>query len=166
MNVPRWTRKVALSGGLAVAAAAIAVPLSTGSGAASAAPAPLASVTSAADVGAPGAKLPAALKADLKAAWAAPDGKRVAALTAVLDKAVAGAYGDQVKARATRIKARLAAMDPQLRTDLAAAVELPKDQRRAALKAIMTKVRAGGYGEAAQQHAKALRHLLRHRLRG
>ena len=53
-------------------------------------------------------------------------------------------------------------MNPQLRGDLLAALELPKDQRRAALKQIRTKAKAGEYGELKGRGGK-LPGLLRHR---
>ncbi len=162
------TRRLAMSGGLAVAAVAIAVPLTAGPGTATAAPA---AVTQQADLtlaafglgtgATPGKRVPEALKADLKAAWARPDGQRVAALQAVLDKAAGGAYGEQVATRATKVQARLAAMNPQLRSDLLAAIELPQDQRRAALKQIKAKAKAGEYGEL--RGKGRLPGLLRHR---
>jgi hypothetical protein len=91
--------------------------------------------------------VPQALKDDLKKAWAQPDGQRVAALQAVLDKAVGGAYGEKVAARATKVKARIAALPAALRSDVNAAIELPQDQRRAAMKEIRAKVKAGDYGD-------------------
>jgi hypothetical protein len=142
-----WTRRLAVSAGLSVAAIAIAVPLTAGPGTASAET----SLTQLAAVTDPVAgghhKLPEALKADLKAAWASPDGQRVAALRAVLDKAISGAYGEQVAARATKVKARMDGLPAALRTDVQAAIELSQDQRRAAFKDIRAKVKAGGYGD-------------------
>lgn len=139
-------RRVAVSVGLSVAAVAIAVPLTAGPSTASAETSltQLAAITD--PVAGSRPKLPEALKADLKAAWASPDGQRVAALRAVLDKAIAGAYGEQAAARAAKVKARIDALPAALRTDVQAAIELPKDQRRAALKAIRAKVKAGDYG--------------------
>ena len=126
---------------------AIAVPLTTG-GAATAAPASLAPVAAFAGLADPAAgHAPQALKDDLTAAWAAPDGQRVAALQAVLDKAIGGAYGEKAATRAAQVKARMAALPAALRTDVYAAIELPKDQRRAALKEIRAKVKAGDYGD-------------------
>jgi hypothetical protein len=143
----RLLRRTAVSASLAVAAVAIAVPLTTG-GSASAAPTTLSPVAAMAGLTDPaGAHAPQALKDDLKAAWAAPDGQRVAALQAVLDKAVGGAYGEKVAARAAKVRARMAALPAALRTDVNAAIELPQDQRRAALKEIRAKVRAGDYGD-------------------
>ncbi len=142
-----WTRRLATSAGLSVAAVAIAVPLTTGPGTASAETS-LASLSAVSEPAAGGHhKVPAALKADLKTAWASPDGQRVAALRAVLDKAISGAYGEQAAARATKVKARIDGLPAALRTDVQAAIELPKDQRRAAFKDIRAKVKAGQYGE-------------------
>lgn len=160
-----WTRRLAVTAGLAVAAAGIAVPLSLSTPTASAAGSDrvaAAAVTPASLAG----KAPRALRDDLRAAWAKPDGQRVAALQAVLQKALAGDYGTQVQQRAQRLQARLAAMDPQLRSDLLKAIDLPKEQRHAALKAIREKLRAGGYGEQAKRDARILRHVRRHRLFG
>ena len=171
-----WTRRLAVSTGLAVAAVGIAVPLSLGGGSASAADAPLTQVAalSGLDAGPDSGRgqghgkgtLPQALKDDLKKAWAAPDGQRVAALQAVLQKAVAGDYGAQVQRRAQRLQQRLAGMDQQLRTDLQQAIDLPKDQRRAALKEIRQKIQAGDYGPQAKREARILRHVRHHRLFG
>ncbi len=150
-----WTRRLAVSTGLAVAAVGIAVPLSLSTTTASATTAdPVASVMQV-----QGGKLPQALKDDLKAAWAAPDGQRVAALQAVLQKAVAGDYGSDVQKRANRLSKALAKMDPTLKTDLQAAIELPKDQRQAAFKDIRQKIRSGDYGDQVKRNAKILRRL-------
>jgi hypothetical protein len=159
----RWTRRLALSTGLAVAAVGIAVPLSLSTATASAtATDPAAAVTQVQD-----GKLPQALKDDLKAAWAAPDGQRVAALQAVLQKAVAGDYGSAVQQRAQRLSRMLSKMDPALKADLQAAIELPKDQRQAAFKDIRHKIRSGDYGDQVKRNAKILRRLMRlHRLGG
>jgi hypothetical protein len=157
-----WTRRLAVSTGIAVAAAGIAVPLSLSTASASAGTAtdPLAVAMQV-----QGSKLPQQLKADLKAAWGEPDGQRVAALQAVLAKAVAGAYGTEVQQRAERVQKRLAAMNPALKLDLQKAVELPKDQRRAAFKDIRQKVKDGAYGDQVKRNARILRHLLRsHRM--
>ena len=164
-----WTRRLAVSTGLAVAAVGIAVPLSLSTSPAAATAAdPMDSVSAftSSDAPAKGDRMPAQLKADLKAAWAAPDGQRVAALGAVLDKAVAGDYGAKVEQRAKRLKQRLAAMDPTLRSDLQKAIELPQDQRRAALKQIRQKIRAGDYGDQAKRDARFLKRLRHHRLAG
>jgi len=153
-----WTRRLAVSTGLAVAAVGIAVPLSLSTAPASATAAdPVAAATQVQG------KLPPALKADLEAAWAAPDGQRVAALSAVLAKAVAGDYGTAVQRRAKRLSARLDKMDPTLKADLQKAIELPKDQRQAAFKEIRQKIRSGGYGDQVKRNARILRHLLRSR---
>ncbi|MDX6267815.1 MAG: hypothetical protein QOD70_2555 [Frankiales bacterium] len=163
-----WTRRLAVSTGLAVAAAGIAVPLSLGTASASASSDPLASVAAFTGSGSTAArtgKLPQQLKDDLKSAWNAPDGRRVAALQAVLAKAVAGDYGTAVQTRAKKLSTLLAAMDPTLKADLQKAIELPKAQRQAALKDIRQKVRDGGYGATVKQHGKLLRRLVRlHRL--
>ena len=163
----RWTRRLAVSTGLSLAAMGIAVPLSLSTGAASAAPDPLTSLSAFADPSAvKGSTLHQQLKDDLKAAWNAPDGQRVAALQQVLQKAVGGSYGEDVKQRAIRLQSRLSQMDPTLKADLQRAIELPKDQRRAALKDIRQKVLDGDYGQQAQRHAKLLKRLLRHRFGG
>lgn len=159
----RWTRRLALSTGLAVAAVGIAVPLSLSTTTASA----TATDPAAAVMQVHGGKLPQALKDDLKAAWAAPDGQRVAALQAVLQKAVAGDYGSAVRQRAQRLSRALAKMDAALKADLQAAIELPKDQRQAAFKDIRHKIRSGDYGDQVKRNAKILRRLMRlHRLGG
>lgn len=156
-----WTRRLAVSTGLAVAAVGIAVPLSLSTTSASATSAdPVAAAVQVQG------KLPQELKSDLKAAWAAPDGQRVAALQAVLQKAVAGDYGDKVQKRATRLQKRLAAMDPALRKDLQAAIELPKEQRQAAFRDIRQKIRSGAYGEDVKRNARILKHLRHHRMFG
>ena len=157
-----WTRRLAVSTGLAVAAVGIAVPLSLSTATASATVTdPVASVMQV-----QGDKLPQALKDDLEAAWAAPDGQRVAALQAVLQKAVAGDYGSAVQKRAQRLTARLAKMDPTLKADIQAAIELPKDQRQAAFKDIRQKIRSGDYGDQVKRNAKLLRRVMRHRMFG
>ena len=160
-----WTRRLAVATGLAVAAVGIAVPLSLSSTPASATEsvAPLAAVSQL-DGAARQGKLPKQLRQDLKAAWAAPDGQRVAALQAVLAKAVAGDYGDRVQRRAQRLSKALANLDASLKSDLQKAIELPKDERHAALKDIRQKIRDGAYGDDAKRQAKILRRL--HRLRG
>jgi len=163
----RWTRRLAVSTGLAVAAVGIAVPLSLSSAPASAAGQPLGSLSSlagltAADPAAPHAnRLPAALREALRAAWSQPDGQRVAALQGVLDRAVAGDFGTDVQRRAVRLQKRLAALDPGLRADLQKAIEQPKDQRRQAFRDIRRKLHDGGYGDHAKRGARLLRHLLR-----
>ncbi|MCU1602896.1 MAG: hypothetical protein JWO22_3605 [Frankiales bacterium] len=159
-----WTRRLALSTGLALAAVGIAVPLSLSSSAASAAPPD--AVTAAFQPAAFAGHAPQALKHDLKAAWKQADGKRVAALQAVLKKAVAGDYGTEVAARAQKLQTRLAGMDPTLRSDLLAAIDLPKSQRQAAFRAIRQKVRAGAYGAKAKRDAKLLKRARHHRLFG
>ena len=151
-----WTRRLALSTGLAVAAVGIAVPLSLSTTTASASNDPVASVTQV-----HGSRPPQALKDDLKAAWAAPDGQRVAALQAVLQKAVAGDYGSEVQKRAQRLSKALAKMNPALKSDLQAAIELPKEQRRAAFKDIRQKIRSGDYGDQVKRNARLLRRLAR-----
>jgi len=164
-----WTRRLAVSTGLAVAAVGIAVPLSLSTASATAGSDPLASVAAFASPEGAHArgKLPQALKDDLKAAWAEPDGQRVAALQAVLKKAVDGAYGPRVKQRATRLSSRLEKMDPALKADLERAIELPKDQRPAAFKEIRQNIRSGSYGEHVKRDARLLHRLLRsHRAGG
>lgn len=160
-----WTRRLAASAGLAVAAAGIAVPLSLSSGTASAttplADVPVASVSQLAE-----GKAPQALKDDLKKAWAAPDGQRVAALHAVLSKAVDGDYGAQVQTRAKKLQTRLEGMNADLRSDLQKAIELPQDQRRAAFKDIRTKIKDGDYGDQVKRNAKLLQRVRHHRLFG
>jgi hypothetical protein len=164
-----WIRRLAVGAGLAVVAAGIAVPLSLStSPAAASTEAPLSSVSSflTSDTAAPDAsarRMPAQLRKDLRAAWGAPDGKRVAALQAVLAKAVAGEYGTQVQNRAKRLQHRLDAMNQTLRADLQRAVDLPKDQRQAALKQIRQKIRAGDYGDQVRRQARML-HRLHHQM--
>ena len=160
----RWTRRLALSTGLAVAAVGIAVPLSLGGSSASAADAPYTAVASV--TGLDRGKAPQALKDDLKQAWQSPDGQRVAALQAVLQKAVDGGYGSDVQKRAQRLQKRLDGMNAQLRTDLQRAIDLPKDQRRAALKEIRQKIKAGDYGQQAKRNARFLKRVRQHRLFG
>jgi hypothetical protein len=159
----RWTRRLAVAVGLAVAAVGIAVPLSLSGGNASAAPAEL-SVASVSALG--HGHLPQALKADLRAAWQAPDGQRVAALQAVLKKALAGGYGVPVQHRAQRLQARLDAMNPALRADLQRAIDLPKDQRKAALEQIRQKVKDGVYGPRAHRDGRFLHRMRAHHLFG
>ncbi len=159
-----WTRRLAVTAGLAVAAVGIAVPLSLSTGAASAAPAD--PVSAAFQPAAFADKAPQALKDDLKAAWKQPDGQRVAALQAVLKKAVDGDYGAQVQQRAQRLQNRLGSMNQDLRSDLQKAIDLPKDQRQAAFKDIEQKIQDGGYGEQVKRNAKLLRHARHHRLFG
>ena len=160
-----WTRRLAVSTGLAVAAAGIAVPLSLSTTSANASgPAtevPVSSVSALTE-----GKAPKALKTDLRAAWRAPDGQRVAALQAVLKKALDGAYGDEVRARATKLQPRLEAMNADLRADLEKAIELPKDKRQAALKDLRTKIEDGGYGEQVKRNQKLLKRVRHNRLFG
>ena len=164
-----WIRRLAVGAGLAVAAAGIAVPLSLTTSPASASAAdPLTSVSSfvASDAGDRHGKVPAQLRTDLRAAWNAPDGQRVAALQAVLAKAVAGDYGTQVEQRAKRLQRRLDHMNPALRADLLKAIELPKAERQAALKQIRQKIRGGDYGDSVKRNAKILRRIHRHAMFG
>ena len=157
----RWLRRIAVPVGLSVAAVGIAIPLTVGGSAASAAAAPT-SLSALTGTDQP-AGAPSAFKTALKTAWASPDGQRVTALLAVLDQAVAGDYGDQAKARATKVRARLAKMDPAVLKDVEAAIELPKDQRQAAFKAIKDKATSGGYGEQVQKRAHLIATFLKHR---
>ena len=144
----RWTRRLALATGLAVAALGIAVPLSLSGGNAAAAPTPATTLS------VPHA--PHALKQDLRQAWQAPDGQRVAALKAVLQQALAGDYGTRVRLRAQRLQQRLGSMDPQLRADLEHAIDLPKAQRQAAMRAVKQKLKDGAYGKTARRDARFL----------
>ena len=159
-----WTRRLAVTAGLAVAAVGIAVPLSLTTSAARAAPAD--QVSAAFQPSAFADKAPQALKDDLKAAWKQPDGQRVAALQAVLKNAVDGDYGTQVQQRAQRLQTRLQAMNQDLRSDLQQAIDLPKDQRQAAFKEIKQKIEDGGYGEQVKRNATLLKRARHHRLFG
>lgn len=156
----RRLRRIAVPIGLAVAAVGIAVPLTLGSASAADTTGVPTFASLSAEVG---DHITPALKQDLREAWSAPDGQRVAALQVVLAGAVDGQYGPSVQAKAKRLKARLERVPDQLRNDVETAVELPEQQRADALRQIKADVLDGAYGEQVQRRARVLQHLAQDR---
>lgn len=137
---------------------------------ASAQPAPTSVATSTASAGTAGAcgwgskRLPAKLRADLRAARALPVGERRPALRKIARAARAGDYGKRVQKFAKNrhhlhklVRSKLPA---DFRADLKKARHLPVGERKPALKQIRTDALAGKYGDRVH---KLVKHRLAHR---
>ena len=109
-------------------------------------------------------RLPADLKADLKAVEALPDAEKPAAIRAIRENTLAKEYGARVARAAERIQARRAHVLEQLPEDLRADLEalraLPDEDKAAAAKELHADALAGEYGERVQTFAERLQHRL------
>jgi hypothetical protein len=100
-------------------------------------------------------RLPAQLRADLKAARALPVGERRPAVRRIVRDAKAGKYGEQaqrlVKNRPHLRTALRSKLPAELKADLKKMRQLPVEDRKAARKEIRKQALAGDYGTWVQQ---------------
>ena len=108
------------------------------------------------DVAEAWAQLPAELRADLAALRTVPAAERLAAIEQIRDDALAGAYGEQVRAGAERLVAGLALLPPELVADLEALVSLEVAAMPDAVARIRDRALTGQYGEQVRAGAARL----------
>ena len=102
------------------------------------------------------AQLPADLRQDLAALRTVPAAERLATLHRIRDDALAGAYGEQVRAGAERLVAGLALLPPALVTDLEGLVSLEVAAMPDAVERIRDRALTGAYGEQVRTGAARL----------
>ena len=108
------------------------------------------------DLAARYAQLPAELRADLEALRAVPAAGRLAALEQIRDDALAGAYGEEVRAGAERLVVGLALLPSALVADLEALVSAETADVPAAVERIRDRALTGQYGERVRVAAARL----------
>lgn len=101
-------------------------------------------------------KLPAALKADLKALKGKKGADRRTAVAAIETKALAGGFGTEIKDIATKAEAAWKSAPASLKADLKSLKGMDRAQKAAELKKIDAKALAGGYGSTVEAYAKTL----------
>lgn len=101
-------------------------------------------------------KLPAELKADLKALKGKKGTDRRQALEAIETKALDGGYSAEIKDIATKAEEAWKSVPAELKTDLKSLKGMDRTQRLAELKKIDTKALSGDYGSSVESYAKEL----------
>ena len=101
-------------------------------------------------------EVPAELQDELAALRDVPAADRLAALERIRDAALAGEYGEEVRAGAQRLVVALGMLPPELHRDLEALVSLEEAQVPDAVERIRDRALAGGYGERVRGWAEHL----------
>jgi hypothetical protein len=102
------------------------------------------------------AQLPEALRQDLAALRTVPAAERLATLHRIRDDALAGTYGEEVRAGAQQLVLGLAMLPPELVADLEALVPLEVAAMPDAVERIRDRALAGQYGEQVRAGAERL----------
>lgn len=102
------------------------------------------------------AQLPEELRQDLAALRTVPAAERLATLHRIRDDALAGAYGEEVRAGAQRLALGLAMLPPGLVADLEGLVSLEVAAMPDAVERIRDRALAGEYGEQVRAGAEQL----------
>lgn len=105
-------------------------------------------------------RLPADLKADIKAVEDLPDSEKPAAIRAIREDAVAGEYGAKVARAAQRMQDRrdraFDRLPEDLQADLEALRALPDEDQVAAAQELRTDALAGEYGDKVRAFAERM----------
>jgi len=101
-------------------------------------------------------RLPAGLKDDLHGLQGKKGSDRVAAVTSIERKALAGSYGAEVQGAAKAAATAWKDAPPTLRKDLAAARHTSRDDRTKAFADVRSKALGGHYGAAVESWAKTV----------